>query len=234
MEQSKLEKIKEAAYMAMVDFAKSDRAVPNASEIDAVLKRMDATGCKGLAKNMKLELWVIVRDCIMFTNREQLDKIEKALLGIIARYGREKEVRRKSFSLTKEQLSDEYVYQRQTARHQAKSDDEASMSDFDNTRIAWDSYDMMQAFEDGYTAHEQSIWRSADVELPEEGDVVLALDNDGGYVLAVRSGRNWKDVNRLNLRFIGHSWEKLLGDVAFPIVAWMPIPSLPETILMMR
>lgn len=55
MEQSRLEKIKEAAYMAMVDFAKSDRAVPNASEIDAVLKRMDVTGCKGLAKNMKLE-----------------------------------------------------------------------------------------------------------------------------------------------------------------------------------
>lgn len=122
--------------MAMVDFAKSDRAVPNASEIDAVLKRMDATGCKGLAKNMKLELWVIVRDCITFTNREQLDKIEKALLGIIARYGREKEVRRKSFSLTKEQLSDEYVYQRQTARHQAKSDDEASMTSCRKKRIS--------------------------------------------------------------------------------------------------
>lgn len=227
MEQSKLEKIKEAAYMAMVDFAKSDRDVPNASEIAAVLKRMDATGCKGLAKNMKLELWVIVRDCITFTNREQLDKIEKALLGIIARYGREKEARRKSFSLTKEQLSDEYVYQRQTARHQAKSDDEASMSDFDNTRIAWDSYDMMQAFEDGYTAHEQSQWRSVDDELPEEENQSVLILSNGIMKIATFD----KQTREFCVKATP-SGERIFrpNDIDF----WMPIPSLPETILMMR
>ena len=111
-----MEKIKEAAYMAMVDFAKSDRDVPNASEIAAVLKRMDATGCKGLAKNMKLELWVIVRDCITFTNREQLDKIEKALLGIIARYGREKEAKR--LRSVDERLR-QYAYRMGLLRHDA-------------------------------------------------------------------------------------------------------------------
>lgn len=225
MEQSKLEKIKEAAYMAMVDFAKSDRAVPNASEIAAVLKRMDATGCKGLAKNMKLELWVIVRDCITFTNREQLDKIEKALLGIIARYGREKEVRRKSFSLTKEQLSDEYVYQRQTARHQAKSEDEASMSDFDNTRPAWNSYDMKQAFEDGYTAHEQSQWRSVDDELPEEGILVLvAIDPKfyfHSYDIGRYDGKGWWDCHGI-------------GSFRDSVTHWRKLPSLPDTNLVMR
>lgn len=220
MEQTKLEKIKEAAYMAMVDYAKSDRAVPNASEIAAVLKRMDATGCKGLAKNMKLELWVIVRDCITFTNREQLDKIEKALLGIIARYGREKEVRRKSFSLTKEQLSDEYVYQRQTARHQAKSEDEASMSDFDNTRPAWNSYDMKQAFEDGYTAHEQSQWRSVDDELPEDREHIIICYqsyHEGRWLTLYMADRYEKESG-----FNG-GWIK-----PEHVIAWMPIPPLPD------
>ena len=171
MEQSKLEKIKEAAYMAMVDFAKSDRDVPNASEIAAVLKRMDATGCKGLAKNMKLELWVIVRDCITFTNREQLDKIEKALLGIIARYGREKEARRKSFSLTK--------------------------------------------------------WLSFDDELPEEENQSVLILSNGIMKIATFD----KQTREFCVKATP-SGERIFrpNDIDF----WMPIPSLPETILMMR
>lgn len=85
------------------------------------------------------------------------------------------------------------------------------------------------AFEDGYTACEQSMWRSVNDELPEDGKIVLALDNDWGYVLAVRHAGKWKDINKINLEYKEYRWEQLLDDVSFPIVAWMPIPSLPET-----
>lgn len=88
--------------------------------------------------------------------------------------------------------------------------------------------DIQGAYEDGYTSCEQSMWRRADDELPQTGVLVLALDIEGGYVLAVNIDGKWKDINRVNLRFNGN-WKKLLGDVAFPIVAWMPIPELPDT-----
>ncbi len=42
-----------------------------------------------------------------------------------------------------------YVFNRQKARHNAKNDEEAYLSDFDNTLKAWDAFDMAQAFEDG-------------------------------------------------------------------------------------
>lgn len=43
----------------------------------------------------------------------------------------------------------DYVLTRQKARHNAKNDEEASLSDFDNTLKAWDAFDMAQAYEDG-------------------------------------------------------------------------------------
>lgn len=42
-----------------------------------------------------------------------------------------------------------YVFNRQKARHNAKNDEEAYLSDFDNTLKAWDAFDMAQAYEDG-------------------------------------------------------------------------------------
>lgn len=53
---------------------------------------------------------------------------------------------------TKDQQAQEYVLNRQTARHNAKTEEEATMADFDKTRKVWDAYDMEQSFEDGYTA----------------------------------------------------------------------------------
>lgn len=58
---------------------------------------------------------------------------------------------------TKDQQAQEYVLNRQAALHNAKPEEEATMTDFDKTRKAWDAYDMEQAFEDGYTAAEQSM-----------------------------------------------------------------------------
>lgn len=50
---------------------------------------------------------------------------------------------------TKDQQAQEYVLNRQTARHNAETKEEATMADFDKTRKVWDAYDMEQAFEDG-------------------------------------------------------------------------------------
>lgn len=48
-----------------------------------------------------------------------------------------------------EKAADEYVYERQKIRHYAKREEDATIRDFDKTAKAWDSYDMMQAFESG-------------------------------------------------------------------------------------
>lgn len=37
------------------------------------------------------------------------------------------------------------------------------------------TYDIQKAYSDGYTACEQSMWRSVEVELPEDNQCVLAL-----------------------------------------------------------
>lgn len=42
----------------------------------------------------------------------------------------------------------------------------------------FNGYDMEQAFEDGYTAAEQSMWRSVEEELPEDDRLVLAHFSD--------------------------------------------------------
>lgn len=70
-----------------------------------------------------------------------------------------------------------YVFNRQKARHNAKNDEEAYLSDFDNTLKAWDAFDMAQAYEDGANfalgkqekdAEESSLWsRLTDEEKRE-------------------------------------------------------------------
>lgn len=42
-----------------------------------------------------------------------------------------------------------YILNRHKAKHNAKNDEEAFLSDFDNTLKAWDAFDMAQAYEDG-------------------------------------------------------------------------------------
>lgn len=53
---------------------------------------------------------------------------------------------------TKDQQAQEYVLNRQAARHNAKPEEEATMADFDKTRKVWDAYDMEQALSAGISA----------------------------------------------------------------------------------
>lgn len=119
---------------------------------------------------------------------------------------------------TKDQQAQEYVLNRQTARHNAKTEEEATMADFDKTRKVWDAYDMEQAFEDGYTAAEQSMWRSVEEELPSNDDNVLVYVPTtefriGGYEVAYYDGEDWYTSDGEHIR-PSH---------------FMYIPSLPDT-----
>lgn len=72
-----------------------------------------------------------------------------------------------------------------------------------------------QAYSDGYTAAEQSMWRRVEEELPEDDETVLTYSSYG-HVLAYYSEQdkmwfaygNYGDINPTH---------------------WMPIPSLPDT-----
>lgn len=108
---------------------------------------------------------------------------------------------------TKDQQAQEYVLNRQTARHNAKTEEEATMADFDKTRKVWDAYDMEQAFEDGYTAAEQSMWRSVEEELPEDNILVVVWIFGSAVLTDFCEDGKW---HYSNVRF------------------WMPIPALPS------
>lgn len=79
----------------------------------------------------------------------------------------------------------------------------------------FNGYDIKQAYFDGYTACEQSMWRSVEEEEPEDDETVLTYSNYGP-VLAYYSEQdkmwfaygNYGDINP---------------------TYWMPIPSLPDT-----
>ena len=118
---------------------------------------------------------------------------------------------------TKDQQAQEYVLNRQTARHNAKTEEEATMADFDKTRKVWDAYDMEQAFEDGYTVCEQSMWRSVEDELPSNDDKVFVIIR-GAYVCG------WYD-HKYELWEIFGMGSYNRKDASY----WMPIPSLPDT-----
>ena len=118
---------------------------------------------------------------------------------------------------TKDQQAQEYVLNRQTARHNAKPEEEATMADFDKTRKVWDAYDMEQAFEDGYTAAEQSMWRSVEEELPSNDDKVFVIIH-GAYVCG------WYD-DKYELWEIFGMGSYNRKDASY----WMPIPPIPDT-----
>ena len=122
---------------------------------------------------------------------------------------------------TKDQQAQEYVLNRQTARHNAKTEEEATMADFDKTRKVWDAYDMEQAFEDGYTAAEQSMWRSVEEELPEPDTMCLVFgyqDLDFNGNLTRYTAMAWYD---------GEGFYDAYNDRKYHPVKWMAIP-LPD------
>lgn len=62
------------------------------------------------------------------------------------------------------------------ATQKTEQDVPESYGEMTHRRVAmlFDGYDIEQAFEDGYTACEQSMWRSVEEELPEEFQTVIA------------------------------------------------------------
>lgn len=72
-----------------------------------------------------------------------------------------------------------------------------------------------QAYIDGYTAAEQSMWRSVEEELPEDDETVLTYSNYGP-VLAYYSEQD-------------KMWYAYGNYCDIEPTHWMPIPSLPET-----
>ena len=123
---------------------------------------------------------------------------------------------------TKDQQAQEYVLNRQTAQYNAKTEEEATMADFDKTRKVWDAYDMEQAYEDGYTAAEQSMWRSVEEELPEPDTMCLVFgyqDLDFNGRLTRYTMMTWYD---------GEDFMDAYNDRKYHPEKWMAIP-LPDT-----
>lgn len=74
--------------------------------------------------------------------------------------------------------------------------------------------DIQQAYLDGYTACEQSMWRSVEEEEPPIGKLILCRDTDR-VALAYFDGEAITEAVFPN------------EDVTMPF--WMPIPPIPET-----
>lgn len=94
------------------------------------------------------------------------------------------------------------------------------------------------AFMDGYTAHEQSQWRSVEEELPEEMERVLVWTGDEALVCWFTSMRRFRTTLSCQERYVE---DKSLGikqhlspcraDVTEVVTHWQRItlPSLPDT-----
>ena len=114
---------------------------------------------------------------------------------------------------TKEQQAQEYAEKKTAAAFDYVS---PNIDTAENLKIpVFTGEQIKQAYTDGYTACEQSMWRSVEEELPEDDETVLTYSNYGP-VLAYYSEQdrmwfaygNYGDINPTH---------------------WMPIPSLPET-----
>lgn len=89
-----------------------------------------------------------------------------------------------------------------------------------------------QAYLDGYTAAEQSQWRSVEDELPEENQTALCRLDDGEYIVARFDHMDVYNDDKGGVYAVPEWWVEngcesyTLGS---EITHWMPIPSLPDT-----
>ena len=114
-------------------------------------------------------------------------------------------------SKTKEQQAQEYAEKQLT--------DICLMLDYEeNKQIGYfHTYDIQKAYSDGYTACEQSMWRSVEDELPEVDTRVLTVgpydfSDPFRYEVAYWDGEDWYTTNDEHIR----------------PTHWMRIPSLPD------
>lgn len=116
---------------------------------------------------------------------------------------------------TKDQQAQEY------AEKKLKAFSEGALQPNDVIADYFDFYDVRDAFEDGYTACEQSMWRSVEEELPEDDRLVFAhfsdVDPELCYATAYYKDGAWQTPD---------DWY-----YDCKIDFWKPImpPSLPET-----
>lgn len=73
--------------------------------------------------------------------------------------------------------------------------------------------DIKQAYLDGYTACEQSMWRSVEEELPENDHDVVASDENGLHIASYFNGE----------------WYSCDDEFTRNPQMWMPIPPIPDT-----
>lgn len=111
---------------------------------------------------------------------------------------------------TKTQQAQEYAEKKMQERVSKRA---ASPRDYINRAMFYFD-DMEQAYLDGYTACEQSQWRSVEDEEPPIGKLILCRDTDR-VALAYFDGEAITEAVFPN------------EDVTMPF--WMPIPSLPDT-----
>lgn len=113
---------------------------------------------------------------------------------------------------TKNQQAQEY------AEKKLKAFSEGAFQPNDVIADYFDFYDVRDAFEDGYTAHEQSMWHDAEKELPEGMVSVLVrcsgTDPDLGYCMACRINGSW------------HFYDDDFYDCV--VSYWMFVPTLPN------
>lgn len=89
-----------------------------------------------------------------------------------------------------------------------------------------------QAYSDGYTAAEQSLWRSVEDELPEENQTALCRLDDGEYIVARFDHMDVYNDDKGGVYAVPEWWVEngcenyTLGS---EITHWMTIPSLPDT-----
>lgn len=111
---------------------------------------------------------------------------------------------------TKDQQAQEYAEKRLQAIYLAHI---ITATRAFKTRPMFDAYDMEQAFEDGYTACEQSMWRCVEEELPSNDADVLVSDENGLHIASYFNGK----------------WYSTDEEFTRQPQMWMPIPSLPDT-----
>lgn len=96
-----------------------------------------------------------------------------------------------------------------------------TLSRLDKAVDLFDTYDIQQAYADGYTAGEQSMWRSVEDELPEDREHIIICYqsyHEGRWLTLYITDRYEKESG-----FNG-GWIK-----PEHVIAWMPIPELPNT-----
>lgn len=102
---------------------------------------------------------------------------------------------------TKSQQAQEYAEKKLRTEYP-----DSAFTQIDKTVPLFDAYDIQQAYSDGYTACEQSQWRSVEDELPEDNILVVVWIFGSAVLTDFCEDGKW---HYSNVRF------------------WIPIPALP-------